>query len=274
MIENRPAIRPSLRKAVNLSRSSLYYHPKQPDKDWALKQRIEEILREYPAYGHKRLALALRRNKKPVIRVMRLFGIKPRRGHGKKWRNKKKVGHIYPNLLITTTPAYPHHIWVADFTYLSWKGKVIYVATVMDVFTRRIVGLSALTTHHAVLVVQAIWNALMQHPSPTVFHSDNGSEYDAATTKRILHDFGIMISRSAPGCPWENGYQESFYGKFKVELGDPERFATLGELVAEIYRTIHTYNTTRIHTVLKMPPRVFAELHDRAILKTVVDSVS
>ena len=59
--------------------------------------------------------------------------------------------------------------------------------------------------------------------------------------------------------PWENGYQESFYDKFKIDLGDPSRFKTLGELTAEIYLLIHSYNHYRIHTSLKMPPSVFAD---------------
>ena len=63
---------------------------------------------------------------------------------------------------------------------------------------------------------------------------------------------------SDKGSPWENGYQESFYSQFKVDLGDPSRFETLGELVYEIYQTIYTYNNRRIHTALKMPPIIFA----------------
>jgi transposase InsO family protein len=62
-----------------------------------------------------------------------------------------------------------------------------------------------------------------------------------------------------PGCPWENGYQESFYGKFKVDFGDPNRLETLGELVYEIYKTIYIYNNKRIHSQLKMPPAVFEQ---------------
>lgn len=197
-----------LLSAVGISRSTSYYKPRQPEKDWALKQKIEEVLREHPAYGHRRIALALRMNKKKIRRIMRLFGIKPYRRRVKKWRTSKTKSGIFPNLLLTTTPAYPHYVWVADFTHLVWKGKVIYVATVMDVYTRKIVGLSVLTTHHAVLVVQALWNALFHNPPPFIFHSDNGSEYDAAVTKEILTDFLILISRSAPGCPWENGYRE------------------------------------------------------------------
>jgi putative transposase len=75
----------------------------------------------------------------------------------------------------------------------------------------------------------------------------------------MLEECGIAISRSKPGCPWENGYQESFYDKFKVDFGDPSRYKTLGELVAEIYRTMWEYNHTRIHSALRMPPAVFAE---------------
>jgi putative transposase len=274
MIGEHPAIRRPLLSAVGLSRASLYYEPKQPAKDWVLKQEIEAVLREHPAYGHKRIALVLKRNKKSILRVMKIFGIKPYRRRGKKWRKPKAKSGIFPNLLLTTTPVYPHHIWVADFTHLVWKNKVIYVATVMDVFTRRIVGLSVLTTHHAVLVVQALWNALFHNPPPLIFHSDNGSEYDAAATREILSDFGILISRSAPGCPWENGYQESFYDKFKLDLGDPNRFRTLGELVAEIYRTIHAYNTMRIHTAIKMPPAEFAKICGGGMIDTTVDLVS
>lgn len=75
----------------------------------------------------------------------------------------------------------------------------------------------------------------------------------------LLTGVGTAISRIHPGCPWENGYQEGFHSQFKVELGDPSRFRSLGELVAEVHRLISTYNTTRIHSALRMPPRVFAE---------------
>jgi len=91
-----------------------------------------------------------------------------------------------------------------------------------------------------------------------IFHSDNGSEYRAKVFVDILTSIGSLISRSAPGCPWENGYQESFYDKFKVDLGDSNRFSSFGELVAETYRMIWVYSHTRIHTALKMPPATFA----------------
>ena len=134
--------------------------------------------------------------------------------------------------------AYANHIWAADFTEFVQHGKKVYVATVIDLYTRRILGIQVTVRKGAALTIQALSNALLHHPRPDLFHSDNGREYDAMAFTEILDGCGIVISRSRPGCPWENGYQESFYDKFKVDLGDPNRFKTLGELVAEIYRTL------------------------------------
>lgn len=103
-------------------------------------------------------------------------------------------------------------------------------------------------------------NALNDNPRPEIFHSDNGSEYNSEVFLEALETVGTRVSRSAPGCPWGNGYRESFYDKFKIDLGDPSRFNTLGELVYEIYRTVWEYNNERIHTALKMPPKEFAIL--------------
>jgi putative transposase len=89
-------------------------------------------------------------------------------------------------------------------------------------------------------------------------NSTTGSEYNSEIFINALNIIGAQISRSAPGCPWENGYQESFYDKFKIDLGDPNRFKALGELVYEIYHQIYVYNNTRIHSVLKMSPVQFA----------------
>ena len=245
-------------RELGVSLRSLYYKPKKPDKDWALKCRIEETLREHPSYGHRRLAIHLQMNKKRVRRVMRLYGIKAYRRRGRRWKKTKNIKVVYPNLLLATYPAYPNHIWATDFTYLPFQNGTIYVATVEDLYTRKIVGLSVYTNHTVQLTLSAFGNAILTNARPVIFHSDNGSEYSAAVFVEALQSVGVMISRSAPGCPWENGYQESFYDKFKVDLGDPDRFKTLGELVYEIYRTIWQYNNTRIHSVLKMPPVQFA----------------
>lgn len=254
MCEKRVASKRELARQLGVSLSSLYYRPRKEGQDWSLKARIEEALREHPSYGSRRLALHLHLNRKRLQRVMRRFGIKPYRRRGKKYLVKKRVPVIYANLLMTTVPSYPNHIWVADFTELKHKGRKVYVATVEDLHTRKIVGIAVALRKGAPLTLQALHGALLHQSHPAIFHSDNGKEYAAKVFTQTLEGFTIKISRSHPGCPWENGYQESFYDKFKVDLGDPSRFKSLGELVAEVYRTIWVYNNTRIHFALKMSP--------------------
>lgn len=156
-------------------------------------------------------------------------------------------------------PQYEGRIWAADFTYLSYKGKFLYAAAVIDLYTRKVVGWAAMRTHSTPLVLQALFMALSVNPRPAIFHSDNGSEYASKVFVQVLTETGITISRIAPGCPWENGYQESFYAQFKIDLGDPNRFASLGEVVYEIAKTIWYYNQMRIHIAINMPPAVFAQ---------------
>lgn len=254
----------ALAQELGVSVSSLYYRKKLPEKDRALKIRIEEAWRYHPAYGHRRLSLHLKINKKRIRRVMRLFDLHPYRRRGKKPRKTAKVSGIaYTNLIKNIAPLYEGHIWAADFTYLSYKGKFLYVATVIDLYTRKIVGWAAMRNHNTPLVLQALFMALSAHPRPHIFHSDNGSEYTSKIFVHALTDIGSRISHIVPGCPWENGYQESFYAQFKIDLGDPNRFSSLGELVYEIAKTIWTYNHMRIHTAIKMPPAVFAQRHER-----------
>lgn len=201
---------------------------------------------------------------------MRLFGIKPYRRRARKWKKPRKLAGIYQNLLMQIVPSYPHQVWAADFTHLSWQDRDVRVATTMDIYTRRIVGLAIGTRGGTALVAAALGNALMSHPHPVFFHSDNGVEYEARSFRAFLVEFDIAISRSKKGCPWENGYQESFYDKFKIDLGDPNRFNTLGELVAAVYETVNAYNTSRIHSALRMPPAEFARLHTRGTLSSIV----
>lgn len=243
---------------MGVSRASLYYLPRQRQKDWGLKIRIEGELRQHPAYGLRRLAQALQVNRKRTQRVMRLYGLKPYRRRVRRYR-RMQARPVFPNLLLEVMPSDANHIWAADFTELAYQGKKVYVSTIIDLFTRQLVGVHVGLRKGSALTIQTPTNALFHQPRPEIFHSDNGSEYQAQAFVAILEKCGIQISRSRPGSPWENGYQESFYGKFRVDLGDPNRFQTLGELVAEIYQTLWHYNHTRIHSALKMPPSVFAE---------------
>ncbi len=247
-----------LARILGISRASLYYVRRQPQKDWALKLRMEAELDRHQSYGSRRLSQAIGIGRPRAQRVMRIFGIKPYRRRGRKFRKPRSI-RTFPNLLRLLMPMRENHVWATDFTELVHRSKKLYVATVIDLFTRRVCGLSISQRKGAPLTVQALSNALLANPPPEIFHSDNGREYEAHAFIAILEEFDINISRSRPGAPWENGYQESFYDKFKVDLGDPNRFKTYGELVAEIYGTVWTYNHTRIHSALRMAPAVFAQ---------------
>jgi len=249
----------SLQEVFGISKSSLYYKSKKHEQDLKVKEKIEKVWNDHPSYGHKRLAIELKINRKRISRVMKKFGLKPYRRHRKPFKRSNTSRYEkYQNLLPITLLTRINQIWVTDFTYLWYRNRFIYVATVIDIWNREVVGACVLTNHSGALVMQAVVSALMNHRRPDIIHSDQGSEY----TDKIYTDFcfssGIQISMSEKGSPWQNGYQESFYDKFKIDLGNPNRFETLGELVFEIYRTIYVYNTTRIHTSLKMSPREFA----------------
>lgn len=251
----------SLAKEHGFSRSSLYYKKILPFRDWQLKIKIEEALHKEPSYGHKRLADHLGIGKSKIIRVMKKYGIKPyRRRRSKKWKKAGKPTIIYPNLLLKIFPSELNKIWVSDFTRLNHQGKIVYLATIMDIFNREIIGFSVMLSHGVSLVINALLSALNQKSPPEILHSDQGSEYTSKGYIDLVELFSIKISMSRKASPWENGYQESFYNQFKVDLGDPNRFDSLGELIYAIYQQINHYNTQRIHTALKTSPRNYLKI--------------
>lgn len=127
-------------KALGISRSAIYYRSKKLAKDWKLKTKIEEALSNFPSYGYRRIALYLGINKKRAQRVMKLFEVRAYRRRGRKPRKNGFAKMFFPNLLKTNYPEHANHIWVSDFTYIPFKGKFLYLATVMDLFTREVVG--------------------------------------------------------------------------------------------------------------------------------------
>lgn len=260
IVKDRPASKATLAKKLGVSISSLYYQAKQPQKDWLLKNQIEKTLQTHPAYGYRRIAIELNLNNKRVKRVMHNFGIKPYRRRGRKWRKSRENGCVYQNLLQQLDfPRAANIAWVSDFTRIPFHSKILYLATIKDIFDRKIVGWSLSSNHSVDLVLEALIDAVEKHGRPVVLHSDQGSEYKSRIYGHLAKGLGIKLSMSKKGSPWENGYQESFYSSFKVDLGDPNRFRSTGELIAEIFLQIHYYNTKRIHSRLKMPPAKYLQ---------------
>ena len=250
-------------ECLNIPRSSFYYKSIKNIKDIEIKNRVEAVLERHPSYGHRRIAIELKTNKKKIKRVMTKFDIKPRRSRRKPHKSKSiGVFEPSPNFLVSLFPLFQNHIWVTDFTYIKWRGRFVYLATVIDLYTREVVGISIKTNHSVLLATEALLNALSANDPPAFIHSDQGAEYRSKLFRSILGEFKILQSMSKKGSPWQNGYQESFFRNFKVDIGDVNRFKNLGELMAELYRSIYYYNNERIHTSLKMPPKKFARLNE------------
>lgn len=242
-----------------MSRSSLYYHHKRPAIDEEIKRQIESVLADHPSYGHKRIAPELKLNKKRILRVMKKFGIKPYRRRVKRLRKREDEGKLpaaYPNIYKLLCPIGPFVVWVSDFTYIRFGSYFIYLATIMDMYTREIVGWNVSRFHNQELILGALQDAVSRSKGKAAiyFHSDQGSEYDAEATTVFVIALGMIISMSDKASPWQNGFQESFYSQFKVDLGDPGRFESLGELIEAIHLTINYYNTKRRHTSLNTTP--------------------
>ena len=255
-----------LARTLGISRQSLYYKPKRDQIDLEVKNQIESVLVFHPEYGHKRVALQLKFNKKRVLRVMKKYNIKPYR---RQVRKPVKVSppqeQECPNIVLKLCPIRPGVVWVTDFTYIKYQAKFIYLATIIDRYTREVVGMSVSRFHNRFLVMEAFLDAIRTHPPPIWLHSDRGSEYGSDEFRDLVISHNTTISLSAKGSPWQNGHQESFYGRFKVEAGDLSRFETLGELVEYIYQRIYYYNNERIHSALKMSPVAFRLQFERRI---------
>lgn len=258
-----------LARKLGVSRSSLYYKPKQDQIDEELRKQIIIVLGLHPAYGHKRIALEFPLNKKRILRVMNKYGIKPYRRRTKNLRKKDDEGKEatkWKNEIIGFCPIRPNIVWASDFTYIKFQGHFIYLATIIDVYTREIIGWNISTVHDTNLVLGAIKHAIMRTgKTPVYLHSDQGSEYDAETYENYVLKKGIIISMSRKSSPWENAFQESFYSQFKVDLGYVNRFETVEELIETIYQTIYYYNTERMHTSLKMAPIMFKQKYENRL---------
>jgi transposase InsO family protein len=254
---------------LGIERTNLYKHSKQLGKDAELVAQIKAVWVTDPAYGHRRLADKLRLNKKRVRRVMRLYhltvptrpkqfkkaskGLKP--APLNLLKDHKIIAADGSKILVAALVAsYPHHIWAEDFTYFWFNGRFYYLATVIDLYSRVIVGWALGTRHVTELMVEALMDAVIHYQSAAVLHNDRGSEYLSRKYLLLCASLEITPSASAAGKPWENGFQESFYGKFKLELGDIKRFTNDGELLEAIALQLHYYNTQRIHTSLRTTP--------------------
>lgn len=213
-------------------------------------------MQENPSYGSPRISVALKANHKRVERVMKKYKLKALRRRRKPFKpnDQKQEPAKYPNLLKNLCVITPRYAYATDFTYIKYQGRDLFLATVIDLATREILGWDISTRHTAEMMQRALAKAF-EKGIPIVLHSDQGSEMKSDLYTKFAEGQGVQISMSAKASPWQNGFQESLYSGFKLDLGDPNRFESKGELIEAIIQNIHYHNTKRIHTAFMMTPQ-------------------
>lgn len=238
-------------------------------------QQMRTAHRAHPLYGVRRLAIHLGWSENRTRRIRIMAGIVIVRSAKKKPHSRTTHAEIAaaPNAL-KRFAQYRNELrpqdgmsysamtnsggWVQDFTYLWFQRAWYYLAVVLDLKTRQVIGWRLGSNHSSQLTHAALLDALNRQPVPTILHSDQGSEYLSHKHQLTCQQYGITLSCSAAASPWQNGFMERFFGSFKSELGSLSYYQDLGQLHEAIALTIYYYNHERIHTALRMSPAAYA----------------
>jgi transposase InsO family protein len=201
---------------------SSYYYAARRREDTALRAAIEQVAVEFPRYGYRRMTAELRRrdwpvNRKRVLRLMREGSLLVQvRRLVRTSIYRPGLGH-WPNLLRKTKAAYPNHVWVADITYVRVQEEFLFLAVLMDLYTRAIRGWHLGRTLGEELTYTALEQALARYGPPEIHHSDHGIQYLARGYVDKLHQQPTQISLSRIGRPTENGFCERLMRTLKEE---------------------------------------------------------
>ena len=245
---------------AGVSRAGFYRHPPDsPGPDLGLRDAIQRIALEFPSYGWRRVTAQLQRrgwavNHKRVYRRMRednLLCLRKR-----KFVVTTDSNHglpVYPNLARTLSLTGLDQLWVADLTYIRLEVEFVYLAVVLDAFSRRVIGGALDRSLEAALALQALRMALARRrPTPgLVHHSDRGVQYASRDYTQLLQEHGVQISMSRKANPWDNAACESFLKTLKYEEVYRTEYRDLAEAHAGIGAFLEkVYNQKRLHSAL------------------------
>ena len=229
------------------------------EHDMELRDRIQRIALEHRSYGYRRVTAELRRqglvvNHKKVLRIRRADDLLAARK--RRWvatTDSHPCGAGYPNLLPHLKLDNVDQLWQADITYIRLRESFVYLAVVLDAFSRRVVGWRLGRTLEAELALGALRRALEQRrPAPgLVHHSDQGVPYASRAYVELLESRGAIISMSRRGNPYDNARAESFIKTLKAEEVELRRYRDLDDARASIGEFLdEVYNRRRLHSAL------------------------
>lgn len=251
---------------LSLNRSTFYKRPGKASRDdIRIMNVIDEIYTQRPFYGSRRLKKELLRrknihvNRKRVQRLMRLMGLEAI--YPKPNLSRRNTEHkIYPYLLRNVAVTRPNQVWASDITYIRTEGGFVYLTVVLDWYSRRVLAWRLSNTLDSSFCVEALEEALRRYGAPTIFNTDQGSQYTSEAFTGVLLDHEVRISMDGKGRALDNVFVERLWRSVKYEDVYLKGYATMKEVKAGLKEYFRFFNEERFHQGLddRTPDEVYS----------------
>lgn len=266
----------TLCQVLNYPRSQVYYEPQSPPDEIEIKAAIVKLCGQYPTYGYRRITAMLKRqgheiNHKRVTRLMRELGLVGKPQPSANAPPTATTNSSAPNLVINLAIERPDQVWVGDITYIRLQQEFVYLAVLMDVFTRSIRGWHLARSMDVSLTITAL-NKGLARGRPEIHHTDQGVQYAANECVKLLQQHGLKLSMAEVGQAWQNGYAERLMRTIKEEEVDLSEYRNFTEAYEQIEQFLEKiYMQKRIHSLLNyLTPDEYEKRWDEQQKKHVI----